>query len=191
VKYLKKKPQLLLLAVFILGLLVIIFDTLEDTFIEGGPFTGTPIDTILNVIIAITQNATLTVSSWGYVGILFLMLLESSSLPIPSEVILPFAGYLVSQGQLNLYLTTLLATVAGIAGSMIDYYIGMKGSRILTKQKALDKILHNKGTLQTANSWFKKYGSAAVVLSRMAPGIRTLLSFPAGAAKMPLFKFII
>ena len=69
--------------------------------------------------------------AWGYSGIFVLMLLESSSLPIPSEVILPFAGYLVSMGQLNFWITVTLATVAGIAGSLIDYYIGLKGVQSL------------------------------------------------------------
>ena len=67
------------------------------------------------------------VSSWGYVGIFLLMTLESSSVPIPSEVILPFSGYLVSQGQLDLWLTILVSTLGGITGAFIDYYIGMQG----------------------------------------------------------------
>ena len=71
--------------------------------------------------------------AWGYSGIFGLMLLESSSLPIPSEVILPFAGYLASMGQLDIWITVTLATVAGIAGSLIDYYIGLKGVQSLTE----------------------------------------------------------
>ena len=67
----------------------------------------------------------------GYVGVFVLMLLESSSVPIPSEVILPFAGYLVSMGQLNFWVTIVVATVAGVAGSLVDYYIGLKGVHVL------------------------------------------------------------
>jgi len=158
--------------------------------IERGPFKGTPLDTLLNVIETLTQNVTAAVASWSYAGIFLLMLLESSSLPIPSEVILPFAGYLVSQGQLNLWITIFISTLAGIAGSLIDYYIGMKGTDLLVRQKTTDRLFFRKGRLDTVRNWFKKYGVAAVFLCRMIPGFRTLISFPAGAVKMPLHKFV-
>ena len=158
--------------------------------IERGPFKGTPLDTLLNIIVTLTQNVKAAVESWSYAGIFLLMLLESSSLPIPSEVILPFAGYLVSQGQLNLWITILVSTLAGIIGSLIDYYIGMKGTNLLVRQKTIDGLILRKGRLDTVRNWFKKYGAAAVFLCRIIPGFRTLISFPAGAAKMPLNKFV-
>jgi membrane protein DedA with SNARE-associated domain len=118
------------------------------------------------------------------------MLLESSSLPVPSEVILPFAGYLISQGQLNFWATTAIATLAGVTGSLVDYYIGMKGINLVAKRKILDKILFSEARLQMAENWFKRYGAPAIFLSRIVPGFRTLVSFPAGAVKMPPPKFI-
>lgn len=169
---------------------IIFLDTLEDTLIEGGSFTGTPPGTILNAIIALTQRVTTTVSSWGYAGIFLLMLLEASSLPIPSEVILPFSGFLVSLGQLNVWIVILVSTLAGIAGSLIDYYIGRKGTDLLARRRVLDKLLFNKTRLQMAETWFDKYGAFAVFLSRMVPGLRTLVSFPAGAVKMSIQKFV-
>lgn len=118
------------------------------------------------------------------------MFLESTSLPIPSEAILPFSGYLVSSGQLNFWIALLVSTAAGTAGCLVDYYIGMKGFDVLARRKTLSNLLYNKGRLAMAQNWFNKYGVTAVFLSRIAPGFRTLVSFPAGAVKMPLGKFI-
>lgn len=186
----KRAPQLLVLAAIAVFSLVIFADTFEDTLIERGPFKGTILDTLLNAIVTLTHNVTAAVASWGYAGIFLLMLLESSSLPIPSEVVLPFAGYLVSQGQLNFWITILISTLAGIIGSLIDYYIGMKGTDLLVRQKTTDRLFFRKGRLDTVRKWFKKYGAAAVFLCRMVPGFRTLISFPAGGVKMPLRKFV-
>lgn len=186
----RKAPQLLVLAIVAVVVGVILLGTLEDTLIEGGTFRGTPLDVLLNAVVMLTQNVTATVRSWSYAGIFLLMLLESSSLPIPSEVVLPFAGYLVSLGQLNFWLTILVSTLAGISGSLVDYYIGKKGMNLLARRKALSQLLFNEARLETAERWFSKYGAPTVLLSRMVPGFRTLVSFPAGAVKMPLAKFI-
>jgi membrane protein DedA with SNARE-associated domain len=185
-----KAPQLLFLAIAIIVILIISLDTLEDILVEGGIFTGTPLDLFFKAIITFTQDVTATISAWGYAGIFSLMLLESSSLPIPSEVVLPFAGYLISQGLLNLWITISISTLAGITGSLIDYYIGLKGMNLVVRRKILGKLLLNEARLQMTEGWFKKYGALVVFLSRMIPGFRTLISFPAGAVKMPLPKFI-
>lgn len=186
----RKAPQLLILAIVAVLVLIVLLGTLEDTLIEGGPFTGTPLDLLLRALVTLTQDATSTVSSWGYAGIFLLMLLEASSLPIPSEVILPFAGYLVSLGQLNLWITILISTLAGIMGSLVDYYIGMKGINLLTQRRMLDRVFFSTARLETVEKWFNKYGSLVVFLGRMIPGFRTLVSFPAGAVKMQLRKFV-
>ena len=91
----RKAPQLIIAAIAIAIVVYVLFEILEDVFIEGAPMTSGP---LISAIISLTHNVTSTVKSWGYYGIFVLMLLESSSVPIPSEVILPFAGYLVSQG---------------------------------------------------------------------------------------------
>lgn len=185
----QRMPQLIIAGIFALGFLALIAKTLEDTLIDGEPFSGTILFSLLHAPILFTESFTTTVATMGYIGIFGLMLLESSSLPIPSEVILPFAGYLVFTGQLNLWITVTISTVAGLIGCLIDYYIGMKGLSLLSKQKTLERLLFNKSHIQTAQNWFTKYGAVAVFLSRLAPGFRTLISFPAGAAKMPLLKF--
>jgi membrane protein DedA with SNARE-associated domain len=190
-KFREKSPQLVVLGIVAFFVAIVVLDTLEDMVIEGGAFASTPIAVLLNAIVAFTQNVTATVQSWGYVGLFVAMALESSSLPIPSEVILPFAGYLVSQGLLNFWLAVLVSTLAGLAGSLIDYLIGLKGMSVLAKRSTLRSLLYGKGRMDTAERWFKKYGAPVVFLSRMVPGFRTLISFPAGAVKMPLSKFIL
>lgn len=185
-----KAPQLVALVIAVVVIAIIMLDILEDSLVEGGTFTGAPFDLLLNAIIMFTQNVTATVSSWGYVGIFSLMLLESTSLPLPSEVILPFSGYLVSLGQLSLWITILISTIAAITGSLIDYYIGLKGFKLISRQKTLEKLLFSKANLERAEKWFDKYGSLSVFLGRMIPGFRTFVSFPAGAVKMSLLKFI-
>jgi membrane protein DedA with SNARE-associated domain len=187
----EKLPQLLVIAITAIVVAITLFDTLEDMLIEGGTFAGTPVAVLLNVIVAFTQKVTATVQSWGYAGLFVAMALESSSLPIPSEVILPFAGYLVSQGLLNFWLAVLISTLAGVVGSLIDYFIGLKGMNVLAKRSTLRSLLYNKGRMDTAERWFEKYGAPVVFLSRMVPGFRTLISFPAGAVKMPLSKFTV
>lgn len=184
----RKAPQIFFIAITIAIIIYIVLSILEDVVIEGGPITGGP---VIGAIMSLTGNVTQTVKSWGYYGVFGLMLLESSSLPVPSEVILPFAGFLVFKGILNLWLVTFVATVAAIIGSLIDYYIGLKGIEVLTKYKILGKALFSMDQLTFAARWFNKYGAPTIFLARLVPGLRTLISFPAGAAKMKLSKFLV
>ena len=117
--------------------------------------------------------------------------MKSSSLPIPSEVILPYAGYLSFTGQFDAWIVIAVATFAGIFGALVDYYIGLKGVQTLIKHKFWGKIILTTGQLEVAEKWFCKHGSIMVFASRLIPGFRTTFSFPAGAAKMPIKKFLI
>lgn len=172
----KKAPQLIAIAITIILIAYVLLELLAETSIKGGPNTG----------ISFTN----TVRSWGYGGVFGLMLLEASSLPIPSEVILPFAGALVSSGYLDFWITLIVATVAAIAGSLIDYYIGLKGIQALTKYRLLGRAIFSENQLKIAANYFSKYGSIMVFIGRLIPVIRTLISFPAGAVRMPLAKFL-
>ncbi len=185
-----KAPQLIAAAIGIALVIIILIEILEDTLVEGAPLTGGPLLWLWNGIILITRNVTAAVSSWGYPGVFALMLLESSSLPIPSEVVLPFVGYLVSLGQLNFWSSVAVATVAGISGSLVDYYIGWKGWNFLSQHRILGRVLFSKSQFDIAAGWFSRHGSIVVFLSRLVPGFRTLVSFPAGAIRMPLPKFV-
>ncbi|MGA2681973.1 MAG: DedA family protein [Candidatus Bathyarchaeia archaeon] len=184
----KKAPQLIVIAIAVVVVLYFVIDILDDVVIEGNPATSEP---LIGLVVSIVHGVTSTIRAFGYPGIFVLMFLETSSLPIPSEVILPFAGYLSFMGQFNSYLVVAVATVAGIFGSLIDYYIGLKGVQSLVKHKILGKVILSTGQLQLAEKWFDKHGSLVVFASRLIPGFRTTFSFPAGAAKMPLKKFLI
>jgi len=179
---------LIVIGIAVIVIVYFVFSFLEDVVIEGGPISSTP---IISIILSITHGVTSTIQAFGYTGIFTLMLLESSSLPIPSEVILPFAGYLAFTGQLNVWIILAISTIAGILGSIIDYYIGLKGVQELIKHKILGKVLLSTSQLQVAEKWFLKHGSLMVFISRIIPGFRTTFSFPAGAAKMKLSKFIV
>jgi membrane protein DedA with SNARE-associated domain len=183
----RKAPQLIVAGIIVIFVTYIAFEITEDVLIEGSSITSGP---VIGAIIAFTQNVTATISSWGYAGVFILMLLESSSLPIPSEVILPFAGFLAFKTQLNIVLIIITATIAGVIGSLIDYYIGKKGVNILEKHKILGHVVLSNDQLAVASHWFYKYGSVMVFLGRLVPGFRTFISFPAGAVRMSLTKFV-
>jgi membrane protein DedA with SNARE-associated domain len=183
----RKAPQIIATTIVIVIIVYILFELLEDTLIEGVPLTS---GSLIIAIFSLMHDVKDTVSYWGYSGIFALMVLESSSLPVPSEVVLPFSGYLVSVGQLNFWVTVVVATIAALIGSLIDYYIGLKGIEWLTKRKILGRALLSVDQLTFAGKWFNRYGSLMIFLARLVPGIRTLISFPAGAAKMPLAKFV-
>jgi membrane protein DedA with SNARE-associated domain len=187
----RKAPQLIVAAIIIATVVVVLLEILEDFFIASPPNAGGPLSVIVNGIVSLTSNVTATVKSWGYTGIFGLMLLESSSLPIPSEIVLPFAGFLVSKGTLNLWATIGVSTVAGMVGSLIDYYIGLKAALALSEHRILGKVFFTPSQLTVAVRWFDRYGAVVVFFSRLIPLFRTIVSFPAGAVKMPLTKFIL
>lgn len=184
----RKAPQIIAATIIIIIAVYVLFELLEDVLIEDAPLTSGP---LISAIVSLMHNVKDTVSYWGYSGIFGLMVLESSSLPVPSEVVLPFSGYLVSIGRLNFWVTVMVATVAALVGSLVDYYIGLKGIEALTKRRVLGRVLFSIDQLTFAGKWFNKYGSLMIFLARLIPGIRTLISFPAGAAKMPLAKFLV
>jgi membrane protein DedA with SNARE-associated domain len=173
----RRAPQLIIIAVAIALALYVLFELLADNFI-------TP---VLNGNFSFTK----TIASLGYGGVFGLMILEASSIPIPSEIILPFAGYLVHMGHLDFGITLIVATMAAIVGSLIDYYIGLKGVQILTKYRILGRAVFSENQLKIAANYFSRYGSIMVFVGRLIPVVRTLISFPAGAVKMNLTKFIV
>lgn len=126
----------------------------------------------------------------GYVGIFVLMLLEAAAFPVPSEIILPFAGYLVSQGSLSFWPVILVSTAAALIGSFIDYFLGSKlGASLLTDTSKLPFV--DATHLRRVQVWFARYGSTAVALFRLVPAARVLISFPAGAYRMNKPRFAV
>lgn len=118
------------------------------------------------------------------------MTLESSCIPIPSEIVMPYAGYLVAQGKLTLPVTAFIGALANLSGSWLAYAVGRFGGRTLV-DKYGRYIFHSRKHLTKANRWFAKKGEVTVFLSRMLPGVRTFISLPAGIAKMDFAKFSI
>ncbi len=129
------------------------------------------------------------ISSIGYAGVFILMTLESAALPVPSEVVMPFAGYLAYQGVFNLYLITIVGAVGCTAGSVISYYVGRKGGRPFIEKYG--KYLFIKSShMELAETWFNKYGDRAVFFSRLLPVVRTFISLPAGIGRYELKKLV-
>ena len=187
--WLKRNTPLLVFVVFALCLCIyVLFEVLTDTVVKGLPLSNSP---MISILISFTRDVTRTISSWGYGGLFGLMVLEASSLPIPSEIILPFAGYLVFRGDFVFWLALAVTTVAAVIGALIEYYIGLKGIQVLTKYRLLGRLMVSESQLRVAAAWFNKYGVAMVFFGRMIPVVRTLISFPAGAVRMPLVKFIV
>ena len=131
-----------------------------------------------------------TISALGYGGIILLMAIQSANIPIPSEVIMPFAGYLVYQGSMNLWVVTLSGAFGTLLGSVFSYWLGMAGGRPLV-EKYGKYLLISHHDLDIADRWFEKYGEWTVFIGRFLPIIRTFISFPAGIARMNFTKFII
>jgi len=127
-------------------------------------------------------------SSYGYFAIFFLMTLESMMLPVPSEIVIPFAGYLASQGILNIFLVIIMSSLGGLTGSLIAYYIGYFGGRKFLLKYGY-YFLITPETLDRAERWFQKYGKISVFITRLVPIIRTFISLPAGIGEMDIRLF--
>lgn len=118
------------------------------------------------------------------------MAIESCNIPLPSEIILPFGGYLVSTGKINFVGATLAGTIGGTVGSALSYYIGLHGGRpFLDRYGKFFGISQRK--LEIAESWFERYGEATVFFTRLMPVVRTFISLPAGIARMNFTRFVI
>lgn len=128
------------------------------------------------------------VGSFGYAGVAFLMVLENLFPPIPSELILPLAGFLVGRGELGIVPTLIAATGGSLAGAFVLYALGRWGGRPLILRYGT--ILRVKeADLDRADEWFDRYGSLVVLFGRMVPFARSVVSIPAGLSEMPLLRF--
>ncbi len=131
------------------------------------------------------------ISNYGYWGIILLMALESATLPVPSEIVMPFAGFLVAeQGQMSLWGIILAGTVGCTIGSVAAYAFGYYAGRPLILRYG-KYILLREHHLVRAEKWFQKYGDKATFIARLLPVIRTVISLPAGISKMRFKPFII
>jgi membrane protein DedA with SNARE-associated domain len=142
-----------------------------------------------DILDPLVNAATSVIDSLGLAGVFVLMTLESACIPIPSEAIMLFAGFNVSEGKMTLFGIVAAGVLGNVVGSLIAYTVGYYGRLELLDQ---NRFIHiNRRHLETADRWFQDYGSATVFFARMLPIIRTFISLPAGVSRMPLGRFVL
>ena len=137
---------------------------------------------------ALTLFVISVIRAGGYGGIVALMAIESACVPLPSELIMPFAGYLVSTGEMNLFLAATAGAIGCNLGSIVAYEVGKRGGRPLA-EKYGRYLLIGPDELDMADRFFQRWGNWAVLIGRLLPVIRTFIAFPAGVARMKLVPF--
>jgi membrane protein DedA with SNARE-associated domain len=130
------------------------------------------------------------ISAMGYAGVVLLMAIESACIPLPSEIIMPFAGYLVFRGEMSLQGAALAGAIGCVAGSIPAYYLGMLGGRPLIERYG-KYLLVSRRELDLADRLFQRRGQWVVLAGRLLPVVRTFIAFPAGVSRMPMGKFVV
>jgi len=143
---------------------------------------------MFEIVSNISNWALGVIGTTGYSGIFVLSALESVAIPIPSEVVVPFSGFLASSGVLNIWAVILVATLANLMGSIVLFWIGKSGGRWILDRYG-KYVFIRKQDMDRGDKWFAKYGSKAVFWSRMLPVVRTFISLPAGVSKMNFSRF--
>src|ERR1043165_2000154 len=145
---------------------------------------------IARIITILSGFIVATISKMGSMRIVLLMAIESAGIPLPSEIIMPCSGYLVSRGELSLWWVAVAGAIGCVLGSLVAYWVGMYGGRPFI-EKYGKYILLSRHDLDIADRWFAKHGEVIVFVSRLLPAIRTFIAFPAGVARMNLTRFVI
>ena len=130
------------------------------------------------------------IAAMGYTGVVFLMAIESACIPLPSEVIMPFSGYLVSTGHFNIHLASLAGALGCAVGSAVAYWVGAWGGRPFLEKYGRYALIQQRD-LEMADRFFQRWGMWAVFISRLLPIIRTFISLPAGISRMRFTPFIL
>ncbi len=145
---------------------------------------------IAAVIEELAKWTTMVISTLGYGGVVLLMGIESACIPLPSEIIMPFAGYLAYTGQFTVHGAALAGAIGCIAGSIPAYYLGVYGGRPVIERWG-KYVLLSRHELDLADRLFARHGQWVVLAGRLLPVIRTFIAFPAGVARMNMTKFIL
>ena len=145
---------------------------------------------IARIIEILSAFIVATISTLGYAGVALLMAIESACIPLPSEINMPFAGYLVYKGQFNLWWVGVAGALGCVVGSWVAYYAGLYGGRPFI-EKYGRYVLLSRHDLDLADRWFARYGEVIVFASRLLPVVRTFIAFPAGIAKMNMTRFTV
>jgi len=131
-----------------------------------------------------------TISALGYSGVILMMAIESACIPLPSEVIMPFSGYLVSTGRFSLQMVAIAGAVGCLLGSYVAYYVGASSGRWFLLRYGR-WVLIAPHEIEIADKFFARWGAPAVFFSRLLPVVRTFIAFPAGVARMRMLPFTI
>jgi membrane protein DedA with SNARE-associated domain len=142
------------------------------------------------VLASIGQFAVNAISSLGYVGVFFMMMLESMVFPLPSELVMPFAGYLISTGEFTFLMVFVFSSMGSLAGSSLSYAIGRFGGKGFLRRYG-KYLLLDEDDLKSSEEYFRKKGEITILIGRMIPVVRHLISIPAGFANMKFWKFIL
>lgn len=144
--------------------------------------------------IPLTEWATTVAETFGYPGVVLLVMVEVVFPPIPSEVVLPLYGFMSAQGDFNIVLVCILATIGSVLGSLILYGLGywfsIERLRDLVQRYGRYALVQV-SDVDRANDWFTRHGATAVIIGRLVPGVRSLISIPAGLQRMPVGQFIL
>ena len=143
-----------------------------------------------SILGAVTNFIIHTISALGYPGVALLMAIQTIAIPMPSEVIIPFAGFLASTGRFNLWIIALAGGIGSVVGGSIAYYIGFKGGRPLV-EKYGKAILISEHDLNIADKFFGRFGYWAAFFGQLLPVVRSFISFPAGISRVPYKKFVL
>lgn len=144
---------------------------------------------VTDLILVVTNFITNTIDSLGYVGVAFLMAIESAAVPLPSEVIMPFAGFLVEGGRFSLWGLALAGAIGSVVGSILTYALGYFGGRPLIVKYG-KYVLISEHDLELTEKFFAKFGKLSAFIGRVLPVIRTFISIPAGIGKVPFWSFV-
>jgi len=160
------------------------------------PLSTPALDPATAAAMSLTERILAPVAAWiiavisgsGYLGIALLMAIESACIPLPSEIIMPFSGYLVSTGRFDLWLVATAGAIGCNLGSIVAYEAGKRGGRPFVERWG-KYVLLNLHDLDRAEAFFARWGSITVLVCRLLPLVRSFIAFPAGVARMPLVRF--
>ena len=147
-------------------------------------------DLFYKILVLLSTFVIWIIGTLGYGGIVLAMAIESACIPLPSEVIMPFSGYLVSRGRFTLWGVSLAGALGCTLGSAVAYAVGAHGGRPFILKYGR-YVLITPHEVDRADRWFARYGMAATFISRLLPVIRTFISLPAGIARVPFVPFLI
>ncbi|HPW34475.1 MAG TPA: DedA family protein [Candidatus Paceibacterota bacterium] len=144
---------------------------------------------ISSILAFLAHIVIVCIQTTGYAGIFVLMALESANIPIPSEIIMPFSGFLAAEGNFSIWVVIIIGTLGNVFGSYVSYKLA--NWIVMNRHKLwILKITISDNFLDKSRQWFEKYGSVSVLFSRILPVVRTFISLPAGLGKMKMSKFI-